>query len=77
MKICHGEKMKMLFYKMTKQIFEQQLDSTNKISKLKEIESKEKETCKCVGCCAINQNKHSWKSSPSNEFYTKFQKLTN
>ena len=48
MKICHGEKMKMLFYKMTKQIFEQQLDQTNKISKLKEIESKEKETCKCV-----------------------------
>ena len=59
---------------MEKQILEQQLDLTKKISQLKENESIERQTCKWW--CGISHQKHSWKKSPSKELYAKFQKLT-
>ena len=61
------------FYEIAKQISDQKLDLSLKISKLKERE----ETCKCVGWCGINHLKHSFKKSSSKELNCKFQKLIN
>ena len=58
-------------YKLGKQISDQKLDLSLKISDLKERE----ETCKCVGWCGINHLKHSFKKSSSKELNHKFQKL--
>ena len=35
------------------------------IHKLKEIEFNEKQTCQCIGWCAINHEQHSWKETRS------------
>ena len=76
MKSVHGEKVRMRLHKLEKQILEQRLDLTIKISQLKEKESSERQTCRCIGWCAISHQKLSWKKSPIKECCTKFQKLT-
>ena len=60
-------------YEIEKKIADQKLDLSLKISNLKEKE----ETCKCVGWCAINHIKHSYKKSSSRELDHKFQNLIN
>ena len=77
----HGEKceviqIRFLLQGLENQILEQKLDLTNKISMMKETESNGRQTCKCIGWCAISHTKHSWKKSVSEEFHHKFKNLT-
>ena len=68
--------MQLRLHEMDKRLSDQKFNLTLKIYKLKEVEFIEKETCKCIGWCGINHQKHSWKKSPSKELYSIFQKLT-
>ena len=74
----HGEQNSQLLtmlYKIETKLLEQKLDLTTKISKMKENESNKRQTCKCIGWCAINHIKHSWNKSFSKEFHYKFENL--
>ena len=53
-----------------KQISDQKLQITQKISKLKETEFIEKQTCRCIGWCGINHQKHNWKPIKSEVILT-------
>ena len=77
----HGEEnaihaMQLRMHEIEKRLSDQKLNMTLQIYKLKELEFNEKETCKCIGWCGINHQKHSWKKSISKELYSQFQKLT-
>ena len=68
--------MKLKLFETEKMISEQKLLLSKKIFQLKETESIERLTCKCVGWCGISHLKHSWKKSHSKELEAKFQLLT-
>ena len=80
MRSDHGEKgeiikMSLMLHGIERQILEQKLDITNKLSKLKENEFLEKQTCKCRGWCAITHSKHSWKVTKSEHVYKMIHSL--
>ena len=43
--------------------------------RLQEIEFNEKQTCKCIGWCAINHQKHSWKVAKNDKIFSKMEKI--
>ena len=61
--------------KIRRQVLEQKLDVTNKISSLREKEFLEQQTCKCTGWCAISHTKHSWKITKSEGVFKMVQRM--
>ena len=68
-------KMRLMLHGIDRQILEQKLDITNKMSQLKETEFLEQQTCKCRGWCAISHSKQSWKVTKSEHVYKMLRSL--
>ena len=60
---------------MRRQVLQQKLDVTHKISSLREKEFLEQQTCKCTGWCAISHTKHSWKVTKSESILKMVQRM--
>ena len=67
--------MQLRLLEISKQISDQKLDITHKISNLREKEFSESQTCKCQGWCAINHTKHSWQVTKSESVFTMVQRM--
>ena len=65
---------KRMLYQKEQELSEQRIVLLTKLFKLKDIEIKARQSCRCKGRCSITHSKHNWISSKSDKF---LQAMTN